>query len=576
MRLALASLLCLSLALGRLAPPAQAGLTSDQVRRIDRLFAPLNYPDLPGCAVGVIQDGTLVYAKGFGMASLESGLPNAATTPFHIYSMTKQFTAFCIELLAHEGRLSLDDDIRKYVPEMPDYGTPITLRQLCNHTAGVRDYLSLVWLAGQTNENYVTEEGVLPLLARQKGLNFTPGQEHSYTNSGYLLLSLVVQRVSGLSLREFADKRIFKPLGMTQTHYHDDYTEVVPYRAWGYYTKNDQETLFGLSFESSNLVMGCGGIMSTLRDYYLWDQNFYHPVVGDATIIREMETAGKLNNGTDCPYGLGLYLSRYRGLRTVSHSGAFGAFRSEWVQFPEANFSVIVLANYSEVQPGNFCYRIADLCLRDTFKEEESGQKPPPDLKFVQLPEESLRDKEGSYRNTDTGSLYRFAVRGATLTLSTRAARFDLAAVSDTLFVGVNTPTDRYYRFEFEPQPGGGYRVHALYDGRREWLLLPQYTIERPAEQLVGFTGDYYCDDLDVTYSLEVHDGELYYRFRDDERGPLRPAPTEKPEPSDSFRVYGSELAFTRDAGGQVDGFTLNTSRAQNLRFQRVHRALAQ
>ncbi|MBE7560450.1 serine hydrolase [bacterium] len=570
MRLTVRSLVSLALLGGLSIISAHAGLTRDQIRRIDRLFAPLNYPDIPGCAVGIIQDGTLVYERGFGMASLESGLPNDVTTPFHIYSMSKQFTAFCILLLAREGRLSLDDDVRKYIPEMPDYGRPITLRHLCHHTAGLRDYLALVYMAGKNTQLYRTEEGVLPLLARQKDLNFPVGEEHSYTNSGYLLLSLVVERVSGLTLREFADRRIFKPLGMKQTHFHDDYTEVVPYRAWGYYTKNDQETEFGLSFEPSNLVMGCGGMMSTVRDLLLWDRNFYHPIVGDASLIAEMQVPGKLNDGRECNYGLGLYLSRYNGLRTIGHSGAFGAFRSEWVQFPEANFSVIVLANYSEVNPGNFVYRIADICLSDRFREEESGQKPPPDLKFVELPRSALEDKVGSYRNTETGSIYRFYIRGATLSVSTRSARFDLAAVSDTLFVGVNTPTDRYYRFEWKPQPEGGYHVQALYDGRREWLLVPQYTVEHTPDDLLQFAGEYYNDELEVVYRFEVEDDQLFVRQGEYRRGPLQPAPTERPEPSDVFRLGGTQYAFLRDAQGGVEGFKLHAGRVQNLRFQRV------
>lgn len=561
--LALALLLCL-------APVLPAAVPADFAARIDRMFEGCDYPDMPGAAVGVIRDGTLIFEKGYGMASLESGLPNASTTPFHIYSISKQFTAVAVYLLEQDGKLSLDDDVRKHIPELPDYGRPITLRMLANHTGGVREYLSLVWLAGQRNQNYMNEAAVLPLLARQKELNFPPGERHAYTNSGYLLLSMVVQRVSGQSLRRFTDERIFKPLGMTQTHFHDDWTEVVPGRAWGYFPRNREETVFGLSFESSNLVMGCGGMMSTIRDLYLWDQNAYHPKVGGPEMIAAMETPGKLADGGTCNYGLGVYLGRYNGLRTVGHSGAFGAFRSEMVRFPEHNFSVIVLANHSEIQPGRYVYRIADLFLSDHFTEEATGQLPPDDLVFIELPEEKLREKEGTYRNPATGSTYRFFVRDGGLRLWTRGARFPLAAVSEDVFVGVNTPTERYYRFEFVPQNGGDYHVKALYDGRRNWNLVPYYNESHSPDQLAAFTGAYYNDELETTYTVVLKDEELYFETRNGEIGPLRAVASEKPEPSDTFRAYSTDYAFFRGESGKVEGFRLDAGRVQNLRFVRV------
>ncbi len=239
--------------------------------RVDKLFAQWDKPGSPGCALAVIENGKTIYERGYGSANLECNIPITPESVFYVGSCSKQFTAMSIALLAHQGKLSLDDDIRKYVPEMPDYGSPITVRQLIHHTSGLRDYLSLLGIAGLDFGSYHKPD-VLELIARQKELNFKPGDQYLYSNSGYFLLAVIVERVSGKSFREFTQENIFKPLGMTHTHFHDDYTMLIKNRASGYFPA-DQGAF--RNFISTFDCVGSGGLFTSVEDLYFWDQNFY-------------------------------------------------------------------------------------------------------------------------------------------------------------------------------------------------------------------------------------------------------------------------------------------------------------
>src|SRR5438132_6522627 len=284
----------------------QAGSDLAANEKVDRLFARWAKPDSPGCAVAIIKDGQIIYKHGYGVADLEHNVPITSTTVFDIGSISKQFTAMSIGLLAKQGKLSLDDDIRKYIPEIPNYGTPITIRHLIYHTSGIRDYLPLMALAGMPSENYYAYKQMLDLLARQKQLNFKPGDEHLYSNSGYLLLAQIVKKASGKSLREFADDNIFKPLGMNKTGFVDDHTLIVMNRATGFTPKEDGSG-YQRNISFFDLV-GDGGLMTTVEDLFLWDENFYENKVGGGgrELINQVLTPGKLNNGKTLDYAYGL------------------------------------------------------------------------------------------------------------------------------------------------------------------------------------------------------------------------------------------------------------------------------
>lgn len=308
----------------------------------DKIFAEWDKPSSPGCALAVVHNGSIVYAKGYGTANLELNVPISTKTVFDIGSVSKQFTAMSVLLLAQDKKLSLDDEIHKFIPELPNYGVPVTLRQMLNHLSGIRSYTDLFDLAGIPEINLTTDDDALQLMARQKTLNFTPGQQYLYSDTNYFFLSLVVKRVSGQTLREFALQRIFKPLGMTSTHFHDDHTMIVPQRATGYAPHAGG----GFEIDMSNFEeLGDGSVMTTVEDLARWDQNFYTPIVGGQNAIDELQRVGIRNDGRKTSYGMGLVLDRYRGLPRVQHSGEWVGYRSGFIRFPEQKLSVIALCN---------------------------------------------------------------------------------------------------------------------------------------------------------------------------------------------------------------------------------------
>lgn len=291
--------------------------------RIDALFARWNRPDSPGAALGVIRDGQLVYARGYGLASLEHRVPITPQSVFYICSTSKQFTAACIALAAQQGKLSLDDDVRKYVPELPDYGRTMTVRHLVHHTSGLRDYLDMEGLAGR-DWDAITDNDFVNAMARQKALNFLPADRFLYSNSGYVMMAVIVQRATGKSLREYADEQIFKPLGMSRTHFHDDRSIIVPDRAWGHLVRPGGS--YGLVVTPYDRV-GDGGLLTTVQDLYLYDQSFYTHALGGAEVTELRLTPGVLNSGEKLDYAFGLRVTAYRGLRVVQHAGGLSRVR---------------------------------------------------------------------------------------------------------------------------------------------------------------------------------------------------------------------------------------------------------
>src|SRR5919112_5679446 len=300
----------------------------EAAKKVDAFLSQWDKNDLPGGAVGVVRDGRLVYKRGFGMANLDYDVPNTTSTRFNLASVSKPFTAMSIALLAQQGKLSLDDDIRKYVPEIPKYDEAVTIRHLIHHTSGIREYQALVRFGGRGIEEAHTPKAILNMLARQKNLSFKPGAKYSYSNSGYFLMGIIVERVSGKSLRAFAEENIFKPLGMKHTLFFDNRFEVVKNRAHGYRVGPDKSIRARSSLFD---LVGGGGVLTTVEDLYLWDQNFYEPKVGNKELIKLMTTPGTLNSGENIDYSFGLFHNEYRGLPVIKHSGNMTGYRAQIV-----------------------------------------------------------------------------------------------------------------------------------------------------------------------------------------------------------------------------------------------------
>jgi CubicO group peptidase (beta-lactamase class C family) len=315
---------------------------------------------VPGCSVGVYRAGEIVYSKGYGFADLEHDAPNTDTTLFHLASIAKQFSAAAVLLLAQDGKLALGDDVRKYVPELPDHGTRITLDQLLHHTSGVRDYGLLLELQGGGGVDLVTAEDILWLLGHQRGENFVPGTRYLYSNSGYVLLSLVVERASGKTYGAFVKERIFDPLGMTDTLVKDDHARIIPRRAVGYARRPDGTYR---TATSNTEYTGQGNILSTARDLAKWDANFYAPKVGGVALVDAMRIQGRLTDGTPIEYAMGLVEDVAHGLPRESHSGGLAGYRTRIARYPTEKLTVTVLCNDGSANADALEKKVASLFL---------------------------------------------------------------------------------------------------------------------------------------------------------------------------------------------------------------------
>jgi CubicO group peptidase (beta-lactamase class C family) len=326
--------------------------------QVDKLFAAMDTKTSPGCAVAAIKNGQILYARGYGMADLAHDIPITRGTVFNIGSTSKQFTAASIVMLAQEGKLSLDDQVRKYLPQLPDFGVPITIRQVVFHTSGLREGFRLLELGGRGYTDPLADADVLAVMSRQKDLNFPPGSQFLYNTGGYVLLAEIVKRVSGQSLREFTTARIFQPLGMKNTHFRDQSTEVVKNIAYGYRPLKT-------GFRLGGIYDGVGptNLMTTVEDLALWDENFYHPRVGGPSMTEQMLERGKLSTGEQLGYAFGLYFDTYRGLTTVGFSGSDGGYRSSMLRFPDQHFTAVCLCNLAVTDPVKLMQDVAEVYL---------------------------------------------------------------------------------------------------------------------------------------------------------------------------------------------------------------------
>ncbi len=547
--------------------PAPARAQGDPAARnpsVDSIFAAWDRSDSPGCALGVYRDGQIIYSRGYGMADLERSVPITPHTVFDLGSTSKQFAAASILLLAQQGKLTLDDDVRRHVPELPAYSRPITIRHLLHHTSGLRDYIGLLLLAGERIDNVTTPEDALTILARQKELNFEPGDEHLYSNSGYFLLSYIVEHASGQSLRDFARSQIFEPLGMTRTHYLGSYDDIVPDRAMAYEPRADGRLRTDIS---RWLQLGDGAVFSTVEELLLWDRNFYDPKVGGEAMIAELQTPGNLTSGRALTYALGLAVGEHRGQRTVSHGGAWGGYRAELLRFPEQRFSVATLCNLATTNPSTLARRVADVYLSDVLAPAWAAAAVPSSATATQsvaVPKSVLTELAGTYRNPSNRALRTIVLENGKLFLTGGGPRFELQPRNATDFVLIGPPVSVTLTFEPATQRAGEPRRLRWTVSDQEPLLFDRLELVAPtAAELVIYTGNFASDELQATYTLEVVDGTLTARHRGSPPMQLRPLTR------DEFSAGPVTVRFTRDATGQISGFVLDQGRIRNLRFER-------
>jgi CubicO group peptidase (beta-lactamase class C family) len=352
---------------------AQSSIPDSTARKIDAVFSRYGSFDAPGCALGVYQNGRILYAKGYGSSNIEYGVPLTPSTPMIMGSVSKQFTAAAIALLVEDGRISLSDDVRKYIPELPDYGKTITINHLVHHTSGVRDFWALAEAGGWRLDDGYTVGDMITLATRQKHLNFDPGDEYNYSNTGYVLLGEVVHRVTGKTLRQFAAERIFAPLGMTVSHFHDDHNEPVKGRAIAYSPVRGGGWKIDVW---NNDIVGQGGLMTTVEELQKWDENFYIGTVGGPKFLSQQLERGKLNNGTLLTYAFGLEVSEYRGLPIVEHSGSTGGYRTDITRFPVEHTTTVTMCNVSSANSVALAHAVADIVLAAKFTKPVAAAAP--------------------------------------------------------------------------------------------------------------------------------------------------------------------------------------------------------
>lgn len=510
---------------------------AQQLQRIDGLFARWNRPTTPGCALEVTEKGVPIAVRAYGSTDLEHPAPIQPATVFEAGSVSKQFTAAAILLLAEDGKLKLDDDVRKYVPELPERATPIRIINLLNHTSGLRDWGSVAELAGWPRGTAAyTMDDALAIIARQKQLNFEPGAEYSYSNSGYTLAALIVSRVSGMSFPRFTAERIFRPLGMTSTGWRDDFRRVLPGRAVAYSAKGplyEQD----MPFESA---YGNGGMLTNVADLTRWTEALMAGKIG-RTVAADLQVRGQLTDGSAIQYARGLFITRFAGLPEISHSGSTAGYRAWLAIYPTRAMTVTLLCSTSDANAPDLGRAVASILLGPT--------PAPPRPADVGVPT-TAGQVAGLYMSAhdqpltivdDKGKL-RIAGGGALFPLST-----DRFRLGDDSEMTLSAP--------------GEFRLTSP-DGPSRYRRVAPIT----GVAYTDYAGRYTSEEVGATYRVIAGDGELRLRLENRPQIELRA----RPVGADLFEARGAMVRFRRNAAGKIEGLAISIPRAFDVRFGRI------
>jgi CubicO group peptidase (beta-lactamase class C family) len=527
-------------------------------KQIDQLFTRWNNLQSPGAVVAVSKDGKIVFEKGYGSAELEYKLPITPATVFHIASVSKQFTAFAILLLEKEGRLSINDDIRKYIPEVPDFGKVITLNHLLHHTSGLRDQWELLAMAGWRLDDNISTAQILRLVSRQKELNFNPGDQMIYCNTGYTLLGEVVARVSGMSLADYTRIHIFEPLKMIHTFFYDDCEKLVMNRAYSFQADST-------GYKKSNLnysTVGATSLFTTAPDLCLWAMNFEHPLVGK-NIMDKMAEQGVLNNGDTIDYSMGQIAGVYKGLKFFAHGGADAGYRTQLLRIPGEHFSVNVLSNLASFNPWALAVKITDIYLKDKEMSETSKQAvSKSDTGAVKVDPALLAAYSGKYE-LRPGLVATFSTEGNVLYVEApELPKTQMTPVSESEFYV--KPVQAKVTF---PRDGDGKvsKIQVIMGGQ-EITGLRLLDFDASSVNLAELTGDFYSPELNTTYTFVIESGKLiarHFRTGDVKLTPIR---------TDVFsgdQWYFSQVEFIHDSNNKITGCKVGNGRVRNLKFDK-------
>ncbi|GAB5528025.1 MAG: hypothetical protein Roseis2KO_58970 [Roseivirga sp.] len=534
-------------------------LASPTTAQIDAIFSAYDNPETPGASIAVIHKGKVLFKKGYGSANLEYDIPITPNTVFHVASVSKQFTAFAIMLLAEEGKLSLEDDIRKHIPEVPDFGKKITLRHLASHTSGIRDQWELLILGGWRLDDVITIDHILDMVSRQKELNFTPGEKYMYSNTGFTLLAEVVSRVSGQSFARFTQMNIFEPLGMRDTQFYDDHEKIVKNRAYSYRPQRNGEILKApLNYAN----VGATSLFSTVEDIALWTDNLHNPKVGTRKLVNQMNTRTILNSGESFGGGLGQFVNQYNGLSQVQHGGSDAGYRAFVSRFPDQDFSLVVLSNNGRFNPRRIAAEVTDLYLKPLYiTPAPRAQNDAP--KLTTLNQKQLSKHLGSYWNYLDAFATEIQLKDGTLFLARDGRPDKLGAISEDKFVVMNGRNNVFVEFPASLEKA----QMTITIGENAPMKLEAYTpMIYPLKNVNEYEGNYFSPELETTYQLLVKDGKLVTHHQRLQSFTLSPIMKDKFDGNDwSF----NHISFERDSRGKVTGFRISNGRVQNLLFVR-------
>jgi CubicO group peptidase (beta-lactamase class C family) len=534
--------------------PAVRKAQDPRVDSVDKLFAELNNTESPGIAILVVHDGEVLLRRCYGMANLEHKIPITPETVFDIASVSKQFCGMAVSMLIEQGKITLQDDIRKYIPELPDFGHTITIDHLVHHTSGIRDWPATLALAGWCRGDVISFDQILTMAFNQQDLNFKPGHEYSYSNTGYNLLAELVKRVTGKTFRQWTDENIFQPLGMINTHFQDDHTELVLNKAYGYARGSDGK--FN-AVPNGLTALGSSSLYTNINDLARWVINLDDPKIGGKAVLERMVTRGVLNSGSKIIYAFGLNIDKYRGLRTLSHNGSWASFRTYLVHFPDQRFSVVVLLNYSPSNSSRAAYDVADIYLADKLKPRSKTDQKRTEPTPVKVPITVLDEYVGKYR----------LEKGWYVTISRSGDRLMKQASAEDIFPMTATSEKRFWVKAYNApivfkRDKAGQVSHFLYRGmtcpKLENVLAPGL------EQLAELIGEYKSEELKTFYTIALEDGKLVAKHR--RHGTINLTYGYK----DDFRGgvwFMQSVEFYRNKAGEVAGFKVTVNRSRNQRF---------
>lgn len=536
-------------------------LPDSVTKKVDGLFAKWNTPNTPGCVIGIVRNDSLIYAKGYGLANMEYGIPNTPETIYHMASISKQFTAYAIVLLAQQGKLKLDDDVRKYLSWFPDLKEKITIRHLLNHTSGIRDQWQLLAISGTRLDDVIKQEHIVKLLSKQRALNFKPGDQYTYSNSGFTMLAEIVKSVTGKTLRQFTDSLIFKPLGMSNTHFHDDYTEVVKNRSYSYFPREGGG--FGNSVLSYSNA-GATSLFTNVNDLSKWLINFYSPKAGTAEDIKLLTQKGKLNNGVESSYALGIVVNEFKGWRQYTHNGADAGYRTFATSFPDLKMGFIIFSNVGDFDIGRKGDELVSLFVKDIAKKVNNPVASAIDTSKAVLDDVARAAKFSGNYIADDGTQFNFKLDNQKLYWE-RYGHTDLLlkAGKDTFMVA-DAPS---VKFLFDMTSSKETQVKQWWpDGKRS-LLKYSPTANPTDKQLQAYAGTYYCPELDCKYGIVLKGKDLILTNSKYEDTKLQLIGMDHLR--SNFWWMG-HLKVLRGDKNQIIGFEVNDGRVMHLRFNKI------